>query len=82
MDFITGLPPSSGNSVILTIVDCFSKKVHLVPLRKLPTSKKLSKIMAKRSYVCMVSQWTSFLTRDHNSYHVSGKNSLTSLALT
>ncbi|XP_035265328.1 uncharacterized protein LOC118223192 [Anguilla anguilla] len=32
VDFVTGLPPSEGNMVILTIVDRFSKAVHFVPL--------------------------------------------------
>lgn len=38
VDFVTGLPPSEGNAVILTIVDRFSKMVHFVPLPKLPTA--------------------------------------------
>ncbi|KAL3980939.1 ETS domain-containing transcription factor ERF [Sarotherodon galilaeus] len=38
MDFITGLPSSSGNSVILTIIDRFSKAAHFVALPKLPTA--------------------------------------------
>ncbi|KAK5927636.1 hypothetical protein CgunFtcFv8_012771 [Champsocephalus gunnari] len=38
MDFVTGLPPSEGNTVILTIVDRFSKAVHFVPLPKLPSA--------------------------------------------
>lgn len=36
MDFITGLPCSGGNSVILTIVDRFSKMAHFIPLLMLP----------------------------------------------
>lgn len=28
LDFITGLPPSAGNAVILTIIDRFSKAAH------------------------------------------------------
>lgn len=35
VDFITGLPPSDGHTVILTIVDHFSKAAHFVPLPKL-----------------------------------------------
>lgn len=38
VDFVTGLPPSEGNSVILTIVDRFSKSVHYIPLPKLPSA--------------------------------------------
>lgn len=38
LDFVTGLPPSQGNTTILTIVDRFSKSVHFVPLPKLPTA--------------------------------------------
>uniref|UniRef100_A0A8C5FL38 Gypsy retrotransposon integrase-like protein 1 n=1 Tax=Gadus morhua TaxID=8049 RepID=A0A8C5FL38_GADMO len=38
VDFVTGLPSSDGNTVILTIVDRFSKAVHFVPLSKLPSA--------------------------------------------
>lgn len=36
LDFISGFPPSGGNRLILTVVDFFSKAVHLVPLSKRP----------------------------------------------
>ncbi|KAK2912262.1 hypothetical protein Q8A73_006375 [Channa argus] len=35
LDFVTGLPPTHGNTTILTIIDRFSKAVHFVPLPKL-----------------------------------------------
>uniref|UniRef100_A0A8C8DF58 Gypsy retrotransposon integrase-like protein 1 n=1 Tax=Oryzias sinensis TaxID=183150 RepID=A0A8C8DF58_9TELE len=38
VDFVTGLPASQGNTVILTIVDRFSKAAHFVALPKLPTA--------------------------------------------
>lgn len=38
VDFVSGLPPSEGNFVILTIVDHFSKCVHWVPLPNLPSA--------------------------------------------
>ncbi|XP_025760795.1 uncharacterized protein LOC109200937 isoform X1 [Oreochromis niloticus] len=38
LDFVTGLPRSSGKSVILTIIDRFSKAAHFVPLAKLPSA--------------------------------------------
>lgn len=50
MDFITGLPSSSGNTVILTIMDHFSKMVHLVPLKKLPSAKERGGIMVKEVF--------------------------------
>jgi len=39
LDFVTGLPPSQGNTVILTVVDRFSKAAHFIPLPKLPSAK-------------------------------------------
>lgn len=47
MDFATGLTQSEGKTVILTIIDRFSKMVHLVALEKLPMSKELSDIVIK-----------------------------------
>lgn len=38
VDFVTGLPISEGNTVIITIVDRFSKAVHFIPLPKLPSA--------------------------------------------
>lgn len=38
VDFITGLPPSDGHTVIFTVVDRFSKTGHFVPLPKLPSA--------------------------------------------
>lgn len=43
--FIPGLPISEGNSVILIIVDRFSKAVHFVPLPKLPSSSETAQLM-------------------------------------
>ena len=45
IDFVTGLPESQGKSVILTIVDRFSKSAHFVPLTKLPSAKETAEIM-------------------------------------
>ena len=39
LDFVSGLPPSDGNTTVLTIVDRFSKSVHFIPLPKLPSAK-------------------------------------------
>ncbi len=39
LDFVTALPPSQDNTVVLTIVDRFSKAAHFIPLPKLPSAK-------------------------------------------
>ncbi len=39
LDFVTALPPSQGNTVVLTVVDRFSKAAHFIPLPKLPSAK-------------------------------------------
>ncbi|KAG1968655.1 retrotransposable element [Pimephales promelas] len=39
LDFITALPPSQGHTVVLTVVDRFSKAAHFIPLPKLPSAK-------------------------------------------
>lgn len=46
VDFVTGLPPSSGNTVILTIVDRFSKAAHFVALPKLPTALETARLLS------------------------------------
>ena len=50
LDFVTGLPPSHGNTTILTIVDRFSKSVHLVPLPKLPSAKETADLLVQHVF--------------------------------
>ncbi len=45
LDFVTGLPPSAGNTVVLTVVDRFSKAAHFIPLPKLPSAKETAQVM-------------------------------------
>uniref|UniRef100_A0A8C5HTM3 Gypsy retrotransposon integrase-like protein 1 n=3 Tax=Gouania willdenowi TaxID=441366 RepID=A0A8C5HTM3_GOUWI len=45
VDFVTGLPPSGGNTVILTIVDRFSKAAHFVALPKLPSARETASLL-------------------------------------
>lgn len=44
-DFITGLPESEGNTVILVVVDRFSKACRFIPLSKLPSAFETAKLM-------------------------------------
>ncbi len=39
LDFVKGLPPSQGNTAVLTVVDRFSKATHFIPLPKLPSAR-------------------------------------------
>lgn len=45
LDFVTGLPPSEGNTTILTVVDRFSKMVRFIALPKLPSAKETAEVM-------------------------------------
>ena len=47
LDFVTGLPPSNGHTVVLTILDRFSKAVHFIALPKIPTASETSKLLVK-----------------------------------
>lgn len=50
VDFVTGLPNSAGNTVILTIVDRFSKMAYFVPLSKLPTAKDTAQLLVQHVF--------------------------------
>ncbi|KAI2667790.1 Transposon Tf2-6 polyprotein [Labeo rohita] len=45
LDFVSGLPDSQGKNTILTIVDRFSKAVHLVALTGLPSAKTTAELI-------------------------------------
>lgn len=45
VDFVTGLPPSQGNTVIFTIIDPFYKAARFIPLAQLPTATETANIL-------------------------------------
>ncbi len=45
LDFVTALPPSQGNRVVLTVVDRFSKAAHFIPLPKLPSARETATVV-------------------------------------
>uniref|UniRef100_A0A8C7ZRW9 Gypsy retrotransposon integrase-like protein 1 n=1 Tax=Oryzias sinensis TaxID=183150 RepID=A0A8C7ZRW9_9TELE len=47
VDFVTGLPMSQGNSVILTVIDRFTKFVHFIPLSKLPSASETAEVLVQ-----------------------------------
>lgn len=51
LDFVTGLPPSAGNTVIPTVVDRFSKAVHFIPLPKLPSAKETAQTVFSHVFI-------------------------------
>lgn len=50
LDFVTGLPPSKSDTIILTIVDRFSKTVHFVFVAKLPTTHETAEVMVQHVF--------------------------------
>lgn len=50
MDFVTGLPRSQGNTVILVVVDRFSKACHLIPLPKIPTASQTADLLMQHVF--------------------------------
>uniref|UniRef100_A0A3Q3A7Q2 Gypsy retrotransposon integrase-like protein 1 n=1 Tax=Kryptolebias marmoratus TaxID=37003 RepID=A0A3Q3A7Q2_KRYMA len=50
LDFVTGLPPSQGHTVILTIINRFCKAGHFVPLIKLPSALETAEIITQQVF--------------------------------
>lgn len=50
LDFVTGLPPSQGNTTIVTIIDRFSKSAHFIALPKLPSALETAHILTEHVF--------------------------------
>lgn len=50
LDFVMGFPTSKGNTVILTVVDHFSKAAHFLVLPKLPTALETANLLVDRIF--------------------------------
>lgn len=50
LDFVTGLPPSAGKTVILNVIDRFSKAAHFIALPKLPSAKETADILVNQVF--------------------------------
>lgn len=50
LDFVTCLPVSEGYSAVFTIVHCFSKAAHFIPLPKLPSASETAQIEIKHVF--------------------------------
>ncbi|KAI3352129.1 hypothetical protein L3Q82_020944 [Scortum barcoo] len=75
----TGLPPSRGNTVVLTVVGQFSKMTHFISLTKLPTAKETATVMINHVFrIHGLPTETLSLTEDHSLYPVSGRSFVSS----
>lgn len=79
LDFITGLPPSLGNSTILTIVDHFSKAVHFVALPKLLSALETAQLLTTHIFR-LHGIPADIVSEDHSSPPECGRNSAHGLA--
>lgn len=50
MDFVTGLPESDGNMIILPIINHFSKMANLVALPKLPSTRETADLVLQHVF--------------------------------
>lgn len=77
VDFVTDLPPSSGNTCILVVIEHFSKSCCLNPFKSLPTAMETAELlfqhvfprMCYRAGVCNSSPECGKMTFINSKYH-------------
>ncbi|KAK1796295.1 hypothetical protein P4O66_009361 [Electrophorus voltai] len=74
VDLVTDFPASEGNTVVLVIVDRFSKMVRFIPLTGLPTALETADLLFRHIFRQLYRR-TLFQTGDLNSLRECGKNS-------
>jgi len=65
IDFLCGLPPSKGNTMIMVVVDRFSKMIHLIPFKDIPNSVQTAKAFTNNIYKLMVYAMILLRIEDH-----------------
>ena len=50
IDFLCGLPSSKGYTVIMVVVDRFSKMIHLIPFKQIPDAKQTAEAFMNNIY--------------------------------
>ncbi len=76
LDFVTALPPSQGNTVVLTVVDRFSKAAHFIPLPKLPSAKETAVTIVDHVFRIHGLPMDVVSDRDPNSFPNFGESSV------
>lgn len=67
IDFLTNLPESQGNTVIIIAIDCFSKSLCLIPLLGLPIAFKIAEHTFNHMFHSLDSPRTSSVTGEYSS---------------
>lgn len=50
MDFLEGLPPSIGKTIVLVVVDRLSNYAQFIPLKHIFTAEKVAQLLVKNVY--------------------------------
>lgn len=76
LDLATSIPPSTGNTAILTIIEWLSKAFHFVVLHKLPTALETAKLLTQRAFRLLAFLRTLSPNVGPSSRHKFGRSSV------